>query len=83
MMDCPEIKPRQPFVDVLGEGVERDGECMMESDRDFVMGNLEAAVFLLERELEEHTEEAVEARIRAHGATSHKGWPRTSDGRSW
>lgn len=69
-----EPNPRRPLDD-------NDPEGYMESDKDFVLNNIRWCVDQLENHFKDNTEEAVEARIRAHGYS--KGWPKTSDGRSW
>ena len=44
MNKCPKIEPREPLDDEYPEGY-------MESDKDFIMHNIDAAVWLLENEL--------------------------------
>lgn len=72
MADDP--KPRRPLDNDMPDGY-------LESDQDFVINNLEWCVTKLEEWFEDHTEEAVEARISAQGYKT--GYPTTSDGKSW
>lgn len=53
----------------------------LESDRDFVLNNIDWCVAKLDQWFEDNTEEAIERRISAFGYRT--GLPRTSCGRSW